>query len=371
MPETSASLNAIGLETGTDKSSAHHNYLVFYERFFAPLRKAPIKLLEIGVFQGASLKVWEKYFPNGSIVGADINRDVQRFATERTCIEIVDQSNLQDLVDLGVKHGPFDIIIEDGSHLWEHQITSLRTLLPFLKPGGFYIAEDLQTSFGKMVANYQGVGTISCVEYLKKLVDFRVGDEEVNIAGEEDAFLRTYGRVVDFIAFARHVCLIQKKAKKPQGMTFVSTPLIEIGANEATHTARLLAHIGHFGEVINTDTAFINIDASSDSYIQGFQLYIAPELAKQIEYRGRLPNGAWTDWARGNDFVGSRGKGDNLTGISVRLHGGLQLNHNIEVIGNFRGDSDNVIVGDGQECVSRNGLQPIRGLQIRFIKKDR
>jgi hypothetical protein len=370
VPQSSARLDAIGLETGTDKSSVHHNYLVFYERFFEPLRQAPIKMLEVGVFQGASLKMWERYFPNASIVGADINRDAQRFVTERTSIEIVDQSNLQDLVDLGMKHGPFDIIIEDGSHLWEHQITTLRTLFPFLKQGGYYVAEDLQTNFGNLVANYQGVGSISCVEYLKRLVDFRVGDEEVDITVEEDPFLRTYGRAVDFIAFSRHVCLIQKKTKKIKGSTFVITPLVRVGANDAIHAARMLAHIGNFGDVINPDAAFINIDEASNSFIQGFQLYIAPELASQLEYRGRLPDGAWTDWETGNGFVGSRGKGDNLTGVSVRLRGGLQHDYNVEVIGGFRGDPDVVVVGDGQDCVSRISRQPLRGLQIRLVQKQ-
>jgi hypothetical protein len=369
MSATSDCLDAIGLQTGTDKSSDHHNYLAFYERFFEPLRHSNIRLLEIGVFEGASLKMWELYFPNASIVGADINRDVHRFANDRSKIAIVDQSNLQDLVDLGVKHGPFDIIIEDGSHLWEHQITTLRTLFPFVKEGGFYVVEDLQTNFGGLAGRYKAVGSISCVEYLKKLVDFRVGDEEVNIGAEEDPFLRTYGRAVDFMAFSRHVCLIRKKNKTNQGTLFVVTPLVGFGASDATNTIRLLAHIGNYGDVINPDAGFVNIDEASNSFIQGFQLYIAPELASQVEYRGRFLTGIWTDWQSGNCFVGSRGKGDNLTGVSVRLNGSLQLNYDVEVIGIFRGDANIVVGGNGEDCVSRIGQQPIYGLQVRLISK--
>ena len=55
-----ATLDEIGLKYGTDKSSSHHHYLPFYETFMAPLRDAPITLLEIGVYQGASLRTWRK-----------------------------------------------------------------------------------------------------------------------------------------------------------------------------------------------------------------------------------------------------------------------------------------------------------------------
>ncbi len=111
------SMDAIGLRSGTDKASTDHNYLTFYERFFERLRDEPITILEVGVLNGASLKLWESYFPRATIIGADIDPTVVRFETERTRIEILDQSNVQNLVDLGIKYGPFDIIIEDGSHI--------------------------------------------------------------------------------------------------------------------------------------------------------------------------------------------------------------------------------------------------------------
>ena len=141
-------LDLIGLKFGTDKSSASHDYLSIYERFFCHRRNDPLKILEIGVLNGASLKVWEEYFPNSRIIGADIDEGTRRFASGRIEIEIIDQSNLEDLVRLGVRHGPFDIIIEDGSHIWDHQITTLRTLFPFVRDGGFYVVEDLETNYG-------------------------------------------------------------------------------------------------------------------------------------------------------------------------------------------------------------------------------
>jgi hypothetical protein len=204
-------LDEIGIRFETDKSSKHHNYLQFYEQFFSGRRNDEIKFLEIGIFQGASLKTWQEYFPNARIVGVDIRPETRKFASERTVIEIVDQSNIDQLVRLGVKHGPFDIVVEDGSHRWEHQITSLRTLFPFVREGGLYIIEDLQTNFGQFEEKFREVASISCVEYLKKALDLRVADGALDIHKVEDAFLRTYARSMNLM-FSKHLCLIQKLA---------------------------------------------------------------------------------------------------------------------------------------------------------------
>lgn len=362
-----ASLNEIGRKTGTDKSSAHHDYLQFYERFFSPYRDNTITLLEVGVFHGASLRMWEEYFPHGSFVGADINPEVVRFRTDRTEIEIVDQSNVQNLIDLGVKHGPFDIIIEDGSHLWEHQITTLRTLFPFVKPGGFYVVEDLQTNFGKMANNYRGIGSVTCVEYLKRLVDLQVADEQIDIQAEEDAFLRTFGRMTDYIAFTRHACLVQKR--KISKDYFTSEPLRAAKSVDRSPILGVVGHVGNFGDTFNDRASFINVPDSFSGAIQGFQLSISPTLEQHIEYRGRLPDGSWTDWKTGNSFVGSRGKKANLIGAAARLNGELETEFNLELLCRFENSGEIHTAGSGEDCTTETGRQPLRGLQVILSRR--
>src|ERR1700684_2579568 len=150
------SLDALGLRFGTDKASNGHDYLSFYETFFLPRRQSVKRILEIGVWQGQSLRVWNEYLPNAEVVGVDINPLAKEMEERRIKIEILDQGNIQSLTELGLKYGTFDIIVEDGSHLWEHQITSLKSLFPYLSPNGYYIVEDLQTNYGNMVDNYKG-----------------------------------------------------------------------------------------------------------------------------------------------------------------------------------------------------------------------
>ena len=223
MEPAQMSLDALGQTFGTDKCSFGHDYLRFYETYFDGIRRNELNVLEIGVANGASLAVWEAYFPNSRIVGADINPAARRFARDRVYIEILDQSNKEELLQLGIAHGRFDIIIEDGSHMWGHQITSLRTLFPLLRAGGIYIVEDLQTNYGEMAAQFKGDSPISCMEYLKRLVDVRVGDSlDCVLAG--DTFLSAHKDEIDVLVFYRHSCLIRKGSRRVH-----NEPLMEVG----------------------------------------------------------------------------------------------------------------------------------------------
>ena len=242
-----ASLNEVGLKYGTDKSSRFHDYLSFYEAYFQPVRETALKILEIGVFNGQSLKTWEEYFPNATIVGVDIVQGAKRFAGGRIAIEIADQSNVQELTEIALTHGPFDIVIEDGSHFWEHQITTLKTIFPFVEYDGLYIVEDLQTNYGSYIPAYKGIASASCMDFLKQWLDLRVADDAVDIAKIEDPFLRTYGRSVQSISFYRRACVIRKdyaRATVSYDWTRLSDPPLADPQN-----VRILAHLSYVGDV--------------------------------------------------------------------------------------------------------------------------
>ncbi|HLQ48002.1 MAG TPA: class I SAM-dependent methyltransferase [Candidatus Dormibacteraeota bacterium] len=145
-------LRAIALEMGTDKQGAHA-YADEYETHFAHLRHRPIRLLEIGVggyadpnLGGESLRMWKEFFPLASIVGMDVY-DKSSLAEERIAIVQGDQSDAAFLNDVAARFGPFDIVIDDGSHVCAHVIASFRTLFRHLADDGIYAIEDLQTSY--------------------------------------------------------------------------------------------------------------------------------------------------------------------------------------------------------------------------------
>ena len=344
------SLDEIGLECGTDKASATHGYLRQYERFFERFRHERITLLEIGVLGGASLKMWETYFPNATIIGADIHHATRRFAGGRVKIELLDQSNVQELADLALRYAPFDIIIEDGSHFWEHQIISLKTLFPFLKNGGLYVVEDLQTNFGTLAANYRGVSSMRCMDYLKRLVEYQVGDEQAAVDAEEDAFLRTFGRSIGVTAFIRHACILEKQ-HTARVYGYENAPLAPQEADEWAGKLTLTAHVGHFGDVVSGARPFVHSATNGGAYIQGFRLEGDGLTAPDVQYRARLAGGGWTDWAGLGDFVGTRGTSLNLTGFAVRLGDRLRGGFEVEAHGAFGMTGGAVAARAGEDCV--------------------
>ena len=359
----SVSLDTIGLKHGTDKASSHHDYLGFYEFHFAPIRAKPLTILEIGVLNGASVRTWEDYFPNAKIVGADKDILARRHQRGRVAVEYMDQSNLEDLVRVGVKHGPFDIVIEDGSHMWEHQITSLRTIFPFVREGGFYVVEDLQTNYGSLRAQYQGVARTSCVEFLKLWLDLHVADAEAPLEGIEDAFLRTYGRAAEIISFYRRACLIRKRASPRPPELAVAGPYETPAEGADLAPLGLTAHCSHAGDVFGP-AGFVDLGADRFA-IQGLAIDLDEDV---LEYRVRWPDATWSDWTGTGTYAGTRGRAIELTGFAIRLRPAARLKYGLRAIGKFAGGEELISVGDGEECTTATGAR-LRGLQVDLTRR--
>ena len=145
-------LSRLAITYGTDKFG-YHDYPPNYYHLFKHLKDKPIRLMEIGVggYQdadrgGESLEVWRDFFPNGRIVGIDIQKKEMDLG-ERVTILQGSQVDPDFLAEVVREHGPFDIIIDDGSHQNEHVVTSFELLFGGLAEGGIYVAEDVQTAF--------------------------------------------------------------------------------------------------------------------------------------------------------------------------------------------------------------------------------
>ena len=359
-----STLNAIGLKYGTDKASSHHNYLEFYELFFAPLQDRQPTILEIGVFNGASLKTWEEYFSTSDIIGLDITPTSKRFEQGRITIELADQSNIEELTRIAVKHGPFDIIIDDGSHMWNHQITSLRTLFPFLNNDGIYIVEDLHTNYGPGETKFRGIASSTCADYLKAWLDLRVADSQIPLAGVEDAFLRTYGRGIQFMAFHRRACLIKKRYPVVARGLPENQPLTTIGADNRSQAVSICAHVSSTGDVLGP-SGFVNLGSDAFTF-QGFSISTDDGA---FEYRVRSSDGSWSAWTQQGDFAGTRQRAILLTGFAVRLLEKAAGRYVLRAFGRFVGSEHPVEVSDGQDCVSTSG-GALCGIQVELTKCD-
>ena len=130
----------------------HKKYSYFrqYERLFGEYRNKKARILEIGVYRGATLKTWTEYLGAGSkVIGIDINPECEKYHApdEGRYVFIGDQSDADFLQGVGRRMGPFDIILDDGSHRTDHQLKSFNALfVDHLAKGGVYFIEDTNTS---------------------------------------------------------------------------------------------------------------------------------------------------------------------------------------------------------------------------------
>ncbi len=136
------------LEPKSDKGTEHDYFNGYYDAEFTPKKDKSITLLEIGVLNGESINLWNKYFENAKeIYGVDINITNQAIATVNPTDEIVLEradAYSEDYVNKFLNDG-FDYIIDDGPHTLWSQIAFIELYYKKIKKGGKLIIEDIQS----------------------------------------------------------------------------------------------------------------------------------------------------------------------------------------------------------------------------------
>lgn len=170
MHSDAPSLDELAQKHSTDKASGKHDFARIYESFLAPIRHAPVVMLELGVKHGASVRMWEEYFTSGRIYGVDINNGASRHSSDRIKVFEGGQADPATLQAVLSEAPRLNVVVDDGSHRYRDQYESLTQLWPHVVPGGVYIVEDTHTSY---LAQY-GMGfrqRPSTIELCKDLVD--------------------------------------------------------------------------------------------------------------------------------------------------------------------------------------------------------
>jgi len=170
------SFQTLGIDANTDKVT-HHGYHRFYSRYLDSMRTSATGMLEIGIYYQNSVLLWKKYFDKAQIYGVDIDEKVSD--DDRVTMIKGDQSNVNDLQNIieSVTH-PIQFIIDDGSHVPEHQVLTFNMLFSkLLEPGGVYIVEDIETSYWSRgglygySTNYGYRHPNSFIEKVKPIID--------------------------------------------------------------------------------------------------------------------------------------------------------------------------------------------------------
>lgn len=114
-------------------------------------KKRKIRMLEIGVQSGGSVRVWKQYYGNNLVyTGLDADSRCKRSESpeENIFIEIGSQENHEVLKSVCDKYGPFHVIVDDGGHTNNTITNSLLYLFPrssCMHHRGIYVIEDTHT----------------------------------------------------------------------------------------------------------------------------------------------------------------------------------------------------------------------------------
>lgn len=133
----------------SDKGDVH-SYLNVYEELLTPFRDKAKNVLEIGVFKGDSLRLWEKYFSIATIYGMDCDMkphgglaDLSQAIEDGLNIRIGDATSPAD-IEKHFKNIKFDVVIEDAGHSFEQQLAIFEVMKPYMAWNSIYIIEDVQ-----------------------------------------------------------------------------------------------------------------------------------------------------------------------------------------------------------------------------------
>ena len=212
-------------KTGDKVLTKWAHYFDIYYRELTRFRQRPIKFLEIGVFKGGSLPMWREFFAEGSeLVFIDIDPSCKAHEIEGTTVKIGSQADPDFLKELIDTHGPFDVILDDGSHLCNHQIFTFEHLWPSLNHQGVYMVEDVHTSY------WPGFGggyrnEASFIEYSKRIVD-RMHSWYTD---QDDLFpFDPIAQELHSVRFYDSICVFEKEKEKeaPMSLTIQNGKLL-------------------------------------------------------------------------------------------------------------------------------------------------
>lgn len=120
------------------------HYFDVYHRHFARFVGHKVNVLEIGVYSGGSLEMWRSYFGEKcQVYGVDIEEACRAYENDHTSVFIGDQADRTFWGTFRKSVEGIDILIDDGGHTPEQQQITLEEMLPYLRPGGVYLCEDV------------------------------------------------------------------------------------------------------------------------------------------------------------------------------------------------------------------------------------
>ena len=232
-------ITKLAIKHKSDKYGSHF-YTKIYEKYLKNKKNKKVHLLEIGIggfsngnykstnIGGESLKIWRDYFKNGTIIGLDIVKKNLKLG-KRVKIFTGSQSSYFDLKKIVKKFKKFDFIIDDGSHKYNDVIFSFEFLFKFLKEGGYYFIEDVQSSY---LREFGGDGMFlnnkkNITFYFKQIVD------KINYREIENPFYKSdfFCENITEIHFYHNLIVVKKERNMEKSTVLVKNRKLVSGKN--------------------------------------------------------------------------------------------------------------------------------------------
>jgi len=266
-----------------DKTT-YHVYDRYYPMFLDRWRNQEINIFEIGIDEGKSLNIWNRYFPKARVWGMDISKS---YDLPNCKVFIGDQSKLEDLTIIQKQVPRCKVIVDDGSHVAEHQLKSFHFLFDtMLDWGGVYIIEDIECSYWKpnnSVYSFE-TGYLNIVDYFTTL-NHKVNSHYNNMNNELHIKSITYGS---------NCIIIQKKE------------LTEIKEKEYRFKS-MLPYSNSVGRITNNisvnfiDGAFVEITGNDN---EKYNIKFIDKSNNSVVFQTKIQNNQWarvdrkwfTDW---------------------------------------------------------------------------
>lgn len=182
------------------------HYFDIYERHFERFRGTSPVMIEIGVLEGGSLAMWKEYFGPGSrIIGIDINPECKEHQADGIDVFIGSQDDPGTIDAIFSKYPNIDIVLDDGSHMMKHMISSFELIYDRIQSNGVYVVEDTHTCYWKEYGG--GLGRKgSFMEFAKQKLD------EINAVHTRGALpITEFTRSTDYIAFYDSVVVFERR----------------------------------------------------------------------------------------------------------------------------------------------------------------
>lgn len=147
------------------------HYFPVYERHFSRWQNRSLVFWEVGVYEGGSLQMWQRYFgPNAIIVGIDKNPACMAHKAPGINIRIGNQADTKFLASVIEEFGPPDVVLDDGSHHMDPTWALFEFVYPQVPKNGVYMVEDMHTSYWSDWGGGLHIET-SFINRCKKLID--------------------------------------------------------------------------------------------------------------------------------------------------------------------------------------------------------